>query len=45
MQSDSGLLRWLKFHFLHNLFQDAVGANAFRRKSFETMFGLSRVIR
>jgi SAM-dependent methyltransferase len=32
MQSDSGLLRWLKVPFLYNLFQGAVGANALRRR-------------
>ena len=30
MQSDSGLLRWLKVPFLYNLFQEAVGAEAAR---------------
>ena len=32
MQSNSGLLRWLKVPCLYNLLQDAVGANALRRK-------------
>ena len=32
MQSNSGLLGWLKVPFLYNLFQDVVGANALRRK-------------
>ena len=32
MQSNAGLLRWLKVPFLYNLFQDVIGANAFRRK-------------
>jgi SAM-dependent methyltransferase len=32
MQSNSGLLRWLRVPFLYNLFQDAVGANALRRR-------------
>jgi SAM-dependent methyltransferase len=32
MQSDSGLLRWLKVPFLYNVFQGAVGANALRRR-------------
>ena len=32
MQSDSGLLRWLKAPFLYNLFQEAVGAKAVRRR-------------
>jgi len=32
MQSNSGLLRWLKVPSLYNLFQDVIGANAFRRK-------------
>ena len=32
MQSNSGLLRWLKVPCLYNLLQDAVGGNALRRK-------------
>jgi SAM-dependent methyltransferase len=32
MQSNSELLRWLKVPFLYNLFQDAIGGNALRRK-------------
>jgi SAM-dependent methyltransferase len=32
MQSDSGLLRWLKLPFLYNVFQAAVGGNALRRR-------------
>lgn len=32
MQSNSGLLRWLRVPFLYNLFQDVVGANALRRR-------------
>ena len=32
MQSDSGLLHWLKVPFLYNVFQGAVGANALRRR-------------
>ncbi len=32
MQSNAGLLRWLKVPFLYNLFQDVVGANALRRR-------------
>jgi hypothetical protein len=32
MESDSGLLRWLKVPFLYNLFQEAVGAKAVRRR-------------
>jgi SAM-dependent methyltransferase len=32
MQSDSGLLRWLKMPFLYNLFQGLVGGNALRRR-------------
>jgi len=32
MQSNSGLLRWLKVPFLYNLFQGVVGANALRRR-------------
>jgi trans-aconitate methyltransferase len=32
MQSDSGLLRWLKVPFLYSLFQGAVGGNALRRR-------------
>jgi SAM-dependent methyltransferase len=31
MQSNSGLLRWLKTPFLYNLFQGVVGGNALRR--------------
>jgi SAM-dependent methyltransferase len=31
MQTDSGILRWLKVPFLYNLFQEAAGANAVRR--------------
>jgi len=36
MQRDSGLQRWLKLPFLYNLLQDAVGANALRRKVIQT---------
>jgi SAM-dependent methyltransferase len=32
MQSNAGLLRWLKVPFLYNLFQGLVGGNALRRK-------------
>lgn len=32
MESDSGLLRWLKVPFLYNAFQAAVGATALRRR-------------
>ena len=32
MQSDSGLLRWLKVPFLYNVFQGVVGGNALRRR-------------
>jgi len=32
MQSNSGLRRWLEVPFLYNLFQDAIGGNALRRK-------------
>jgi SAM-dependent methyltransferase len=32
MQSDAGLLRWLKAPFLYNLFQGVVGGNALRRR-------------
>ena len=32
MQSDSGLLRWLKGFFLYNVFQEAVGAKSVRRR-------------
>jgi hypothetical protein len=32
MESDSGLLRWLKLPFLYNVFQAAVGATALRRR-------------
>lgn len=31
MQTDSGILRWLKLPFLYNLLQQAAGANAVRR--------------
>jgi SAM-dependent methyltransferase len=31
MQSNAGLLRWLKVPFLYNLFQGVVGGNALRR--------------
>ena len=32
MQSNAGLLRWLKMPFLYNLFQAVVGGNALRRR-------------
>lgn len=32
MQRESGLQRWLTFPRLYNMFQDAIGGNAFRRK-------------
>jgi SAM-dependent methyltransferase len=32
MQSNAGLLRWLKMPFLYNLFQGVVGGNALRRR-------------
>ena len=32
MQSNAGLLRWLKAPFLYNLFQGVVGGNALRRR-------------
>ena len=32
MQTDSGLLNWLKVPFLYNLFQDSIGGNAMRRR-------------
>jgi SAM-dependent methyltransferase len=32
MQSNSGLLRWLKAPFVYNLFQGVVGGNALRRR-------------
>jgi SAM-dependent methyltransferase len=35
MESDSGLLRWLKVPFLYNAFQAAVGATALRRRLIE----------
>jgi SAM-dependent methyltransferase len=35
MQSDSGLLRWLKVPFLYNAFQGAVGRTALRRRLIE----------
>ena len=36
MQSNSGLLRWLKVPFLYNLFQDAIGGNALRRNFIQS---------
>ena len=35
MQSNSGLLRWLKIPFLYNAFQGAVGGSALRRRLIE----------
>jgi SAM-dependent methyltransferase len=35
MQSNSGLLRWLKVPFLYNAFQGAVGGSALRRRLIE----------
>jgi SAM-dependent methyltransferase len=35
MQSNSGLLRWLKVPFLYNAFQSAVGGSALRRRLIE----------
>ncbi len=35
MQSNSGLLRWLKVPFLYNAFQGAVGGSALRRSLIE----------
>lgn len=32
MQTNAGLLRWLKMPFLYNLFQGVVGGNALRRR-------------
>ncbi|TMP94117.1 MAG: class I SAM-dependent methyltransferase, partial [Verrucomicrobia bacterium] len=32
MESNAGLLRWLKVPFVYNLFQGVVGGNALRRK-------------
>lgn len=32
METDAGLLRWLKMPFLYNLFQGVVGGNALRRR-------------
>ncbi len=32
MQTDSGLHRWLKLPAVYNLFQDAIGGNALRRR-------------
>jgi SAM-dependent methyltransferase len=36
MQRNFGLLYWLKFPFLYNLFQDAIGGNALRRKFIQS---------
>ena len=36
MQSNSGLQRWLKAPFLYNLFQDAIGGNALRRRFIQS---------
>ena len=36
MQSNSGLQRWLEVPFLYNLFQDAIGGNALRRKFIQS---------
>jgi SAM-dependent methyltransferase len=36
MQSDSGLLRWLKVPRLYNVFQSAVGGNALRRRIIQS---------
>jgi ubiquinone/menaquinone biosynthesis C-methylase UbiE len=36
MQSNSGLLRWLKVPFLYDLFQDAIGGNALRRNVIQS---------
>lgn len=36
MQGNSGLQRWLKIPFLYNLFQDAIGGNALRRRFIES---------
>jgi len=35
MQSNAGLLRWLKVPFVYNLFQGVVGGNALRRRIIE----------
>src|ERR1043166_2108610 len=35
MQRNSGLQRWLKIPFLYNVFQEAIGGNALRRKFIE----------
>jgi SAM-dependent methyltransferase len=35
MESNSGLLRWLKVPFLYNAFQSAVAGSALRRRFFE----------
>jgi len=36
MERDSGLQRWLKVPSLYNLFQDAIGGNALRRKFIQS---------
>ena len=36
MERNSGLRRWLKVPFLYNLFQDAIGGNALRRKFIQS---------
>jgi SAM-dependent methyltransferase len=36
MQTNSGLQRWLELPFLYNLFQEAIGGNALRRKFIES---------
>jgi ubiquinone/menaquinone biosynthesis C-methylase UbiE len=36
MQRDSGLQRWLKFPFVYNLLQDAIGGNALRRRFIQS---------
>jgi SAM-dependent methyltransferase len=36
MERNSGLQRWLKVPFLYNLFQDAMGGNALRRRFIQS---------
>ena len=45
MQSDSGLLRWLKVPSLYNLFQEAVGAERGARRLIQNHVVPNLVIR
>ena len=44
MESDSGLLRWLKVPFLYNAFQAAVAATALRRRLIQNHVWTAAVI-